>query len=141
MGEASLASLTGHLLLPAKVIIYVLCDIFGLSGWPHITSRSGCDSMFSGESEDALFSAAEVAELRELTSAWFAQQGVASVSWEIEEVSTLLPFGTSGHCCGCFGPGYCTLARIVAWCPYGHQRRHSEIQCVCASSCGGLCMH
>ncbi|CAE7705984.1 unnamed protein product, partial [Symbiodinium microadriaticum] len=37
------------------------------------------------ESEDALFSEAEVAELRELTSAWFAQQGVASVSWEIEE--------------------------------------------------------
>ena len=47
MGEASLASPTGHLLLPAKVIIYALCDIFGLSGWPHITSRSGCDSMFS----------------------------------------------------------------------------------------------
>ena len=37
------------------------------------------------ESEDAVFSEAEVAELRELTSAWFAQQGVASVSWEIPE--------------------------------------------------------
>ncbi|CAE7485565.1 unnamed protein product, partial [Symbiodinium necroappetens] len=37
------------------------------------------------ESEEPLFSEAEVAELRKLTSAWFAQQGVASVSWDIPE--------------------------------------------------------